>query len=474
MANRKLTQLTEITTLANDDLIYTVDVSDNTGDVNGTSKKITFTNLATNVNNSLSLAIADISDITITGVTDNEILAYDNTSGEWINQTAAEAGLATATHTHSTSDIDSGTFADARIAESNVTQHQAALSITESQISDLGSYTTASSADTLTNKTIDADNNTISNLHLGNEVTWNLISDVADRTAFTTGDKILIYEAGVGMRKVDFSDLPGAGGGLSNVVEDTTPQLGGDLDLNSNNITGTGNINTTGTITTSGNVNGATPTEIGYLSGVTSAIQTQINGITGVTTEISNVVEDTTPQLGGNLDAQTFNITNVTDLTVTDVQATGSSGVHLKNSGGTALISVGGGGGSNVSILANTNFNDSSILGVDNFDYQSADGTVVALGNLGTTETIDFSAGVYQEGTLDDNVTITHSNEVTGRKITLVLAYDGTAQRTITWSDVDKWAGGSAPDAPSAAGEVLVVTMIYVGTTCYATGELFS
>ena len=36
--------------------------------------------------------------------------------------------------------------------------------------------------------------------------------------------------------------------GLSNVVEDTTPQLGGNLDLNSNNITGTGNIDTTGTL----------------------------------------------------------------------------------------------------------------------------------------------------------------------------------------------------------------------------------
>ena len=39
-------------------------------------------------------------------------------------------------------DIASGTFADARIAQSNVTQHQAALSITESQISDFGTYLT--------------------------------------------------------------------------------------------------------------------------------------------------------------------------------------------------------------------------------------------------------------------------------------------------------------------------------------------
>jgi hypothetical protein len=38
------------------------------------------------------------------------------------------------------------------IAQAQVTQHQSALSITESQISDLGSYITASSTDTLTNK----------------------------------------------------------------------------------------------------------------------------------------------------------------------------------------------------------------------------------------------------------------------------------------------------------------------------------
>lgn len=43
-------------------------------------------------------------------------------------------------HTHPASDIVSGTFADARVAQSNVTQHEAALTITESQISDLGSY----------------------------------------------------------------------------------------------------------------------------------------------------------------------------------------------------------------------------------------------------------------------------------------------------------------------------------------------
>ena len=45
--------------------------------------------------------------------------------------------------------------------------------------------------------------------------------------------------------------------GLSDVVSDTTPQLGGNLDLNSRNITGTGNIDITGTINASGIITGS-------------------------------------------------------------------------------------------------------------------------------------------------------------------------------------------------------------------------
>ena len=39
-----------------------------------------------------------------------------------------------------------------------------------------------------------------------------------------------------------FSGGNGGGGGISNIVDDTTPQLGGDLDLNGNNITGNGRL----------------------------------------------------------------------------------------------------------------------------------------------------------------------------------------------------------------------------------------
>jgi len=90
------------------------------------------------------------------------------------------------------------------------------------------------------------------------------------------------------------TDLSDSGSFMFNLVEDTTPQLGGDLDLNGNGITAVGPV----TITT---------TEMSYLDGVTSSIQSQINA------KIANVVEDIAPQLGGNLDTNLKSIVTVDD-----------------------------------------------------------------------------------------------------------------------------------------------------------------
>jgi hypothetical protein len=56
---------------------------------------------------------------------------------------------------------------------------------------------------------------------------------------------------------------------MENVVDDTTPQLGGNLDLNSKDVTGTGNINTTGNLTVSGMLTGASI--VGTITGTTQA-----------------------------------------------------------------------------------------------------------------------------------------------------------------------------------------------------------
>ena len=83
--------------------------------------------------------------------------------------------------------------------------------------------------------------------------------------------------------------------GISNVVEDTTPQLGGNLDLNNSDITGTGDINITGTVTATS------------FSGDGSSL-------TGISTD---VVNDTTPQLGGDLDLNSNDITGTGNIDVT-------------------------------------------------------------------------------------------------------------------------------------------------------------
>lgn len=83
--------------------------------------------------------LSNLSDATITSIASGELLKWNGSA--WVNNTLTEAGIAAASHTHATSDITSGTFADARISESSVTQYEAALTITESQISDLSHST---------------------------------------------------------------------------------------------------------------------------------------------------------------------------------------------------------------------------------------------------------------------------------------------------------------------------------------------
>lgn len=100
-------------------------------------------------------AAADITDATADGIalitsTDaNPFTDADETKLDGI-ATSATANSTDAvlldranhTGTQAASTIGSGTFADARISSSSVTQHESSLTITESQISDLGTYRT--------------------------------------------------------------------------------------------------------------------------------------------------------------------------------------------------------------------------------------------------------------------------------------------------------------------------------------------
>lgn len=133
---------------------------------------------------------------------------------------------------------------------------------------------------------------------------------------------------------------------------------------------------------------------------------------------------------------------------------------------------------SSTSTLTNKTLTAPTLTGTtvaDRFDYDRAIGAVNAIGNLGATETIDWSTHTHYTGTLDSNITFTFSNPVSGEVKTLYLSYDSTAQRTITWPTIT-WmdnATGAAPTTPAASGKVLVVTLVYIGSTYYgsATGN---
>jgi hypothetical protein len=64
---------------------------------------------------------------------------------------------------------------------------------------------------------------------------------------------------------------------IENVVEDTTPQLGGNLDLNSNDITGTGDISITGTVIAQSTINAQTGTTYTTVIGDASKLVTLSN-----------------------------------------------------------------------------------------------------------------------------------------------------------------------------------------------------
>lgn len=76
--------------------------------------------------------LSTLNDVTITSIASGELLKWNGSA--WINNTLSEAGIAAASHTHAASDVTSGTFADGRISESSVTQHEAALTLAESQV----------------------------------------------------------------------------------------------------------------------------------------------------------------------------------------------------------------------------------------------------------------------------------------------------------------------------------------------------
>lgn len=165
-----------------------------------------------------------------------------------------------------------------------------------------------------------------------------LIQDVSDTTDSSSGTT----------KRITYSNLTSGlgGGGMSDVVDDTTPQLGGNLDVNGNSIVSTSGANITIAPNGTGNVILGTMTfnadqSIGagqdnyVLTYDHSAGTIGLEAASGGGGGISDVVDDTTPQLGGDLDVNGNSIVSASNGNIVlEPNGTGKVGINKSSPDG--------------------------------------------------------------------------------------------------------------------------------------------
>ena len=234
------------------------------------------------------------------------------------------------------------------------------------------------------------------------------------------------------------TETVGAGGGLSDLIQDLTPQLGGNLDLNGKTINGSGSIGISGNVTLGSYGNGYSFTADNIISGTThpgTGAQILLGKYNCRVDDVSGNEEDA------------FNIGNFNDLNAMQIGGRGTittkSGLHVNKSGsdwihvdqdGIVLSAVAGPVYAPLRFLGNTvtdyvEFKNSAMTGQVSFTLPTADGAANEVLTTDGAGNLSWSAGGGGGGSAD-LAGLTDTN-VTGVASGDILKYDGT-----NWIDI--------------------------------------
>lgn len=196
------------------------------------------------IDTALSATLDSLTDTAISNVQDGQALVYN--SGQWINSTVS-GGVT----------LSSFSTASATASGGGSLSYDNTTGIFTFTPPDLSTYASLG-AFSITTSTANAGGSLSYNNGTGVFTfrpaavsTFVELTDFSVTTDVASGGGGLSYNNTTGV----FTFTPSAGGDL---VNDTTPQLGGDLDLNGNGITGTGNITITGGVSADSFSSGAT------------------------------------------------------------------------------------------------------------------------------------------------------------------------------------------------------------------------
>ena len=164
----------------------------------------------------------------------------------------------------------------------------------------------------------------------------------------------------------------------------------------------------------SGYITGYTVTE-GDVTAHEAALSITESQISDLGSYLENIEEDTTPTLGGDLDAD-----------------------------------------------------NNSIINIDNIEIEGhAYSQEIDNGNSSTADTINWTAGNFQRSTLTDNCTYTFTAPTGTTTLILKLIQDGTGSRVATFPASVKWSGGTAPTLTTTADAIDIISFYYDGTNYY-------